>query len=68
LIRASEFLHDAPETPLFAPECTENSRESLVKLVQTLSPQTDLLEAESRVFSLIKEVIKAELERSGFVR
>lgn len=36
----------------------------LVKLVQTPSPQTDQLEAEPQVLSLIREVIKPELERS----
>ncbi len=36
-----------------------------MKLVQTPSPQTDLLEAEPQVLSLIREVIKPELERSG---
>src|SRR5437870_3362839 len=37
----------------------------LVKLVQTPSPQTELLEAEPLVLSLIRDVIKPELEQSG---
>jgi acetylornithine deacetylase/succinyl-diaminopimelate desuccinylase-like protein len=37
----------------------------LVKLVQTPSPQTALLEAEPQVLALIRDVIKPELERSG---
>jgi acetylornithine deacetylase/succinyl-diaminopimelate desuccinylase-like protein len=37
----------------------------LVKLVQTPSPQTKLLEAEPQVLALIRDVIKPELERSG---
>jgi acetylornithine deacetylase len=37
----------------------------LVKLVQTPSPQTDMLEAEPQVLGLIRNVIKPELERSG---
>jgi acetylornithine deacetylase/succinyl-diaminopimelate desuccinylase-like protein len=37
----------------------------LVKLVQTPSPQTDLLESEPQVLSLISDVVKPELERSG---
>src|SRR5687767_1523148 len=36
-----------------------------VKLVQHASPQTQLLEAEPQVLTLIREVIKPELERSG---
>jgi acetylornithine deacetylase len=36
-----------------------------VKLVQHASPQTELLEAEPQVLTLIREVIKPELERSG---
>jgi acetylornithine deacetylase/succinyl-diaminopimelate desuccinylase-like protein len=43
----------------------EEIKRLLVKLVQTPSPQTDLLEAEPQVLSLIREVIKPELERSG---
>src|SRR5712692_2043061 len=37
----------------------------LVKLVQTPSPQTELLESEPQVLALIREVVKPELERSG---
>jgi acetylornithine deacetylase/succinyl-diaminopimelate desuccinylase-like protein len=37
----------------------------LVKLVQTPSPQTELLEAEPQVLALIREVVKPELEHSG---
>jgi acetylornithine deacetylase/succinyl-diaminopimelate desuccinylase-like protein len=37
----------------------------LVKLVQTPSPQTELLEAEPQVLALIRDVVKPELERSG---
>ncbi|HEY1372381.1 MAG TPA: M20/M25/M40 family metallo-hydrolase [Candidatus Binatia bacterium] len=37
----------------------------LVKLVQTPSPQTDMLEAEPQVLGLIRNVIKPELERAG---
>jgi len=37
----------------------------LVKLAQTPSPQTELLEAEPQVLALIRDVIKPELERSG---
>src|ERR1051326_6708754 len=37
----------------------------LVKLVQTPSPQTALLEAEPQVLALIRDVVKPELERSG---
>src|SRR4051812_2084889 len=37
----------------------------LVKLVQTPSPQTDLLEDEPQVRALIRDVVKPELERSG---
>ncbi|HEV8723549.1 MAG TPA: M20/M25/M40 family metallo-hydrolase [Candidatus Binatia bacterium] len=36
-----------------------------VKLVQHASPQTHLLESEPQVLSLIRDVIKAELEQSG---
>jgi acetylornithine deacetylase/succinyl-diaminopimelate desuccinylase-like protein len=43
----------------------EEVKRLLVKLVQTPSPQTDLLEAEPKVLSLIKNVIKPELEQSG---
>jgi acetylornithine deacetylase/succinyl-diaminopimelate desuccinylase-like protein len=34
-------------------------------LVQTPSPQTERLEAEPQVLSLIRDVVKPELERSG---
>ena len=37
----------------------------LVKLVQTPSPQTELLEAEPQVLALIRDAVKPELERSG---
>lgn len=37
----------------------------LIKLVQTASPQTELLECEPQVLSLIREQIKPELESSG---
>src|SRR2546427_1366203 len=37
----------------------------LVKLVQVPSPQTELLEREPQVLSLISQVIKPELEKSG---
>jgi acetylornithine deacetylase/succinyl-diaminopimelate desuccinylase-like protein len=37
----------------------------LVKLVQSPSPQTDRLEAEPQVLSLIRDVVKPELDRSG---
>ncbi len=43
----------------------EEVRRLLVKLVQTPSPQTDLLEAEPKVLSLIRNIIKPELEKSG---
>jgi acetylornithine deacetylase/succinyl-diaminopimelate desuccinylase-like protein len=36
-----------------------------VKLVQHASPQTQLLESEPQVLSLIRDVIKAELEQAG---
>jgi acetylornithine deacetylase/succinyl-diaminopimelate desuccinylase-like protein len=36
-----------------------------VKLVQHASPQTQLLESEPQVLSLIRDVVKAELEQSG---
>jgi len=36
-----------------------------IKLVQHASPQTQLLESEPQVLSLIRDVIKAELEQSG---
>jgi acetylornithine deacetylase/succinyl-diaminopimelate desuccinylase-like protein len=37
----------------------------LVKLVQTPSPQTELLESEPKVLALIRDVIRPELEQSG---
>lgn len=37
----------------------------LVKLVQIPSPQTDLLEEEPQILSLIRDVVKPELEESG---
>lgn len=43
----------------------EEVRKLLVKLVQTPSPQTDLLEEEPRVLSLIRDVVRPELEQSG---
>jgi|SRR5581483_5612848 acetylornithine deacetylase len=43
----------------------EEVKRLLVKLVQTPSPQTDMLEAEPQVLALIRNVIKPELERSG---
>jgi acetylornithine deacetylase len=43
----------------------EEIKRLLVRLVQTPSPQTDMLEAEPQVLRLIREVIKPELERSG---
>ena len=38
----------------------------LIKLAQFPSPQTALLEAEPQVLALIRDVIKPELEKSGF--
>ena len=43
----------------------EEVKRLVVKLVQIPSPQTDLLEAEPQVLSLIRDVIKPELEQSG---
>lgn len=43
----------------------EEVKRLLVKLVQTPSPQTDLLEEEPQVLSLIREVVRPELEQSG---
>lgn len=43
----------------------EEVKRLLVKLVQTPSPQTDLLEAEPKVLALIRDVIRPELEASG---
>ncbi len=40
-------------------------RRLLVKLAQAPSPQTDLLEAEPQVLSLIRDVVQPELERSA---
>jgi acetylornithine deacetylase/succinyl-diaminopimelate desuccinylase-like protein len=43
----------------------EEVKRLLVKFVQTPSPQTDLLEREPQVRSLISKVVKPDLERSG---
>jgi acetylornithine deacetylase len=43
----------------------EETKKLLVKLVQTPSPQTELLEREPQVLSLIRDVIKPELEADG---
>ena len=43
----------------------EEVKRLLVKLVQTPSPQTELLEEEPKVLSLIREIVKPELEASG---
>ncbi len=43
----------------------EDVKQLLIKLVQAPSPQTDLLEEEPKVLSLISEVIRPELEQSG---
>lgn len=43
----------------------EGVKELLIKLVRVESPQTDLLEEEPRVLSLIRDMIGPELERSG---
>lgn len=43
----------------------DDVKELLIKLVRVESPQTDLLEEEPRVLSLIREVIGPELERAG---
>ncbi|MBI4528341.1 MAG: M20/M25/M40 family metallo-hydrolase [Deltaproteobacteria bacterium] len=40
-------------------------KQLLVSLVQTPSPQTDLLEREPKIFALIREVVKPELEQAG---
>jgi succinyl-diaminopimelate desuccinylase len=40
-------------------------RRILVKLVQTPSPQTELLEAEPQVLALIRDAVKPELEKAG---
>src|SRR3990167_8869014 len=43
----------------------EDVKKLLIKLVQTPSPQTELLEKEPRVLSLIREQVKPELQKSG---
>lgn len=43
----------------------EEVRKLLVKLVQVPSPQTELLEEEPQVLSLIRDVIRPELEQDG---
>ena len=43
----------------------EEIKRLLVKLVQTPSPQTELLEEEPQVLSLIRDVISPELEQDG---
>ena len=43
----------------------DETKRLLVKLVQHASPQTALLEAEPQVLSLIRDVIKPELEQAG---
>ncbi len=43
----------------------EEVKRLLIKLVQTPSPQTELLEKEPQVLSLIREQVKPELEKSG---
>lgn len=43
----------------------EETRNLLVKLVQTPSPQTELLEREPQVLSLIRDVVKPELAADG---
>lgn len=43
----------------------EEVKRLLIRLVQTSSPQTDLLEEEPKVLALIREVVKPELERCG---
>src|SRR3989338_8670099 len=43
----------------------EEVKKLLIKLVQTPSPQTELLEEEPKVLSLIREIVKPELEASG---
>jgi acetylornithine deacetylase len=42
----------------------EEVKKLLIKLVQIASPQTDLLEEEPQVLSLIREMIEPELEQS----
>ena len=46
--------------------CYDEVKRILVELAQFASPQTALLEAEPQVLALIRDVIKPELERSGF--
>src|SRR3970040_340399 len=43
----------------------EEEKKLLIKLVQTPSPQTELLEEEPKVRSLIRNIVKPELEGSG---
>jgi len=43
----------------------EETKRLLVKLVQTPSPQTELLEKEPRVLYLIRDVVRPELESEG---
>src|SRR3990167_9048372 len=43
----------------------EEVKRLLIKLVQTPSPQTELLEEEPKVLSLIREIVKPELQKSG---
>ena len=43
----------------------EEVKKLLIRLVQTPSPQTELLEEEPKVLSLIREIVKPELEASG---
>ncbi|MGH7773369.1 MAG: hypothetical protein ACREQA_14180 [Candidatus Binatia bacterium] len=43
----------------------EEVKQLLVKLVQTPSPQTDLLEEEPNVLALIREVVRPELKKAG---
>src|ERR1041384_2964301 len=46
----------------------EEVKRLLVRLVQTPSPQTDMLETEPQVLGLMREVINPELEPSGLHR
>lgn len=43
----------------------DDVKELLIRLVRVESPQTELLEEEPKVLSLIRDVIRPELERSG---
>ncbi len=43
----------------------EEVKRLLIRLVQTPSPQSELLEEEPKVLSLIRDVIKPELEQGG---